>query len=110
MPDLKNARLALTTGGGTAYTCPAGKAAVVTRFHVANIDGSASVNVTVSWTDDSNSDAVTALCSGAAVIAGDALNVACKIVLEEGDTITGSASADGDAILTLAIEEWPLAV
>jgi hypothetical protein len=102
----KNFRAAMTTGGVTAYTCPAGTYAIVIHCQVANVDGTNSADATVRWTDDSNSDAVTRLANTVPVPADTSLSVLTgKLVLEAGDTIVGVASADGDLELSGSVLE-----
>ncbi|MCF3935001.1 hypothetical protein L1787_16475 [Acuticoccus sp. M5D2P5] len=102
----RNARLALTTSAADAYTCPDGKTALVTMCQVANVDGSNPAVVTVWWTDASASNAVTRLCLSTTVIPGDAISVvAGGLVLEAGDKIRASASATGDAEMSVCVIE-----
>jgi hypothetical protein len=102
----KNAKLAMTTGGGTAYTCPAATTAVVIYSNIANVDGTNSAAATVSWTDDSDSDAASKLLNTVDVPADSSLKgFANGLVLEAGDTITAVASADSDLVFTLGMME-----
>ena len=95
-----------TTGATTAYTCPTATTAIVLHLQVANIDGVNSADATVHWTDDSNSDAVTQLVKTTPVVGNIALSVLTgKLVLETGDTIVATASADGDLILSGSVLE-----
>jgi hypothetical protein len=104
--EFKNFRGALTTSGVTAYTCPASTTAIVLHLQVANVDGTNSADVTVRWTDASNSNAVTRLANTVAVPADTSLSVLTgKLVLEAGDTIVGVASADSDLELSGSILE-----
>lgn len=102
----KNAKLAMTTGGGTVYTCPAATTAIVIGAQIANIDGTNSANATASWTDASNSNAETNLLKVVPVAAGSAIQVIIgRLVLDAGDTLKALASADGDLIITASIME-----
>ena len=102
----KNFRGALVTGGGTVYTCPAATIAIVLHLQVANVDGTNSADVTVRWTDSSNSATVTRLANVVTVPAKTSLSVLTgKLVLEAGDTIAGVASADGDLELSGSVLE-----
>lgn len=93
----KNFRAALVTGGVTAYTCPAATTAIVLHLQASNVDGTNSADVTVRWTDSSNSNTVTRLANVIPVPAKTSVSVLIgKLVLEAGDTIAGVASADGD--------------
>ena len=102
----KNARLALTTSLADIYTCPAGTSAIVTLLHVANVDGANDADVSVVWTDSSDSDAVTYLAKTINVPADASFNtIEGKLVLEAGDKIRGLASADGDLELSMSVME-----
>jgi len=93
----KNFGDAIVTGGTTLYTCPADTIAVVLHLQAANVDGANSADVSVHWTDDSDSDEVTYLIKEVALGATEAISALTgKLVLEAGDTIVGTASADGD--------------
>lgn len=102
----KNAKAALTTSSATIYTCPASTVAIVLMAQVANIDGTNAADVTISWTDSSDSDAETKLASTISVPADAALSVLDgKLVLEAGDTLKGLASADSDLVITVSVME-----
>lgn len=102
----KNFRAAMTTGGATAYTCPPDTVARVSFLQVASVDASNAADATVHWTDDSAGDAVTRLCYQTEVAASDAISVmAGGLILEAGDTIVGTASADGDLELSGSVVE-----
>lgn len=106
MSTFKNFRAAMTTGGVTAYTCPADTVARITFLQVASVDASNAADATVHWTDDSNADAVTRLCYQTEVAASDAISVAAGgLVLEAGDTIVATASADSDLELSGSVVE-----
>jgi hypothetical protein len=93
----KNFGAAITTAGVVLYECPTGTTAIVLHLQVANVDGTNSASASVHWTDDSDSDSVTYLGKTVDVPAKSALSVLTgKLVLEAGDTIVGTASADGD--------------
>lgn len=108
MPDIKRAPLALTTSAGTAYTCPAETTATIRSIHIANKDGTNSVDVDVWWTDAGDSDAAVYLCKGAEIVAGDALEISGTFHLNAGDTLKALASAADDADLTAAYIEEPV--
>lgn len=102
----KNAKAALTTSGGTIYTCPAETTAIVLLAQVANIDGTDEANADVAWTDASDSDTSVALVQDAPIPAGGALNViGGKLVLEAGDSITAKASVDNDLEMSVSALE-----
>lgn len=102
----KNAKLALTTSLTTVYTCPASTTAIIIGSQIANIDGSSSADATVEWTDSSDSDNAVDLVKAIPVPADTSFSpISGKLVLEEGDTIKGQASANGDLEMTLSILE-----
>jgi hypothetical protein len=102
----KNFQADMTTGGALAYTCPASTKALVLHCQVANIDGTNSADASVYWTDDSNSDKVTYWAKTVAVAADTSLSVITGApVLEAGDTIVGTASADSDLQLSGSVLE-----
>ena len=105
----KNAKAALVTGGGTVYTCPAATTAVVIGCIVANIDGTNAASVSISWTDDSDSDTSTNIVKLVSVPPNASLAVIGgangKLVLEAGDTLTGIASADSDLVVSVSVLE-----
>jgi len=106
MEAFKNFKMALGTDSATAYTCPAATTAIVLLCQVANIDGVNEADATITWTDDSDSDASTALVRLMPIPAGSALGVLSgKLVLEAGDTIAGLASAASDLVLTGSVVE-----
>lgn len=102
----KNARAEVGTSYATVYTCPASTTALVNNAQAANVDGSASADVSLQWLDDSAADVATRL--------GEPITVAPKsaqglltgpITLEAGDQLQAKASATGDIELTLCIAE-----
>jgi len=71
---------------------------------VANIDGSNAADVTIAYNDQTNTRAIASTIS---VPADSALNVIDKntgFYLEEGDSIEGGASANGDLVCTISYE------
>jgi hypothetical protein len=102
----KNFRGALTTGGVECYVCPANTTAIVLHLQIANVHATDSADVTVHWTDDSVSDAVTRLASTVVVPSDTSLSVLTgKLVLMAGDTIVGKASADSKLELSGSVLE-----
>lgn len=105
----KTAGAALVTGGVTILTNTAssGKVLKVNSLYVANVDGSAAADATVSFVDASPS-LTTPIASTVSVPPDSTLVVITKdapIYLEEGDSITGVASADGDLVALVSYEE-----
>ena len=102
----KNFKVAMTTTGNTAYTCPASTTAIVIMLQVANVDGTNEADASVSWTDSSDSAAETYFIKVAPIPAGSSLGILSgKMVLEAGDTIKTLASADSDLSLTGSVLE-----
>jgi hypothetical protein len=102
----KNFGDAIVTGGTTLYTCPAATTAIVIHLQTANVDGTNSADVSVYWTDDSDTDEVTYLAKTVPVAADSSISVLTgKLVLEEGDTVVGVASADGDLEVSGSVME-----
>ena len=98
-----------TTG---ILTCASNKVLKINSIIVANIDGSASASVTLNFfdtdSDGSGTDRTNPIASTVAVPADSTLVVLGKdspIYLEEGDKITGGASANGDIQCTVCYDE-----
>lgn len=101
----KNARAVIQTTTTTAYTCPAATRAIVIGCQVANVSATTE-KVSVWWTDDSNSDAITRLVKDLALAVGTAVGVIDgKLVLEAGDTISASGETNNDAEISVSVLE-----
>ena len=93
-----------TTVTTTLLTCASDKVYTINSILVANIDGTSSADVTITYNDQSNTRA---LASTIAVPADATLSVIDKnngFYLEEGDSIEGGASAAGDLVCTISYE------
>lgn len=102
----KNFNTDMTTTGETAYTCPASTVAIVLMLQVANVNGIAEADATVSWTDASASNKETFIAKVIPLPAGSALGmISGKFVLEAGDIVKTKASATGDLMLTGSVLE-----
>ena len=103
----KNARLAVTNGYTTAYTCPAATTAVVLSAMASNIDGANAVTVSAQWLDSSAGSAATRLCDVVNIPVGaPALQIMeSPQVLETGDVFQAKAGATSDVELSLSIVE-----
>lgn len=102
----KNFKLAMITSSSAAYTCPAATNAIVLLLQVANVDGVNEADASVSWTDDSDSDAETFIIKSVPIPGGASLGVLSgKLVLEAGDTIKVLASAAGDLVVSGSVLE-----
>ena len=98
--------LTTTTNAGI-LTCASDKVLKVNSIIVSNIDASNSADVTISFSDNSQSSAK-ALASTVTVPAKSTLVVLGKdspIYLEESDEIRGGASANGDLEVVISYEE-----
>ena len=98
-----------TTG---ILTCASNKVLKVNSIICANVDGSSSADVTINFfdtdSDGSGTDRTNPIASTVAVPADSTLVVSDKnsaFYLEEGDKITGGASANGDIQCTVSYEE-----
>lgn len=104
--SFKNFNGTMVTGGVTAYTCPDATKAVIIHCQVSNVDGSSSADASVSWTDFSDSNKVVYLGKTIAVPAKTSISLLTgKLILEAGDTIVATASADGDLQLSGSVLE-----
>ena len=89
-------------------TCPADKLIKVNTIIVSNVDGTADVDVSVSFYDSSATTQYR-LTSTIAVPADSTLVVVNKenpIYLEESDTIRAGASVSGDAEIIISYDEY----
>lgn len=103
----RTAGAALTTSSADIVTNSAasGKVFKVNAIYVANVDGTASADVTVGFFDASAA-ATFKLANTITVPADATLDILSKsIYLEEGDKITGLASAAGDLEIIVSYEE-----
>ena len=98
-----------TTG---ILTCASNKVLKINSIFVANIDGTNSASVTLNFfdtdSDGSGTDRTNPIASTVPIPADSTLVVLGKdssIYLEEGDKITGGASANGDIQCTVSYEE-----
>jgi len=98
-----------TTG---ILTCASNKVLKVNSIICANIDGSNSATITINFfdtdSDGGGTDRTNPIASTVTVPADSTLVVLGKdsaIYLEEGDKITGGASANGDIQCTISYEE-----
>jgi hypothetical protein len=93
-----------TTLTTTLITAAADKVYKINSIIVANIDGTAAADVTIAYNDQTNTRAIASTIS---VPADSSLNVVDKnsgFYLEEGDSIEGGASANGDLVCTISYE------
>jgi len=88
------------------YTCPANTKAVVIGCQAANVDGTNAADLSLAWTDDSDSDALTYLVKTVTIPPDAAFNpIGGPLVLEAGDQLQALASAAGDLELSLSVLE-----
>ena len=103
--NFTNAKAVLLTTNTTIYTCPAGTKAIVIGCQVANVSA-ASKNLSLWWTDSSDTNAVTRLGELIAIPTQSVYEpISGKLVLEAGDTIVGTSSVDSDLEATLSVLE-----
>lgn len=104
--DFKNAKLALGTTSNVIYTCPANTKAMIILAQVSNIHGTDSADVTISWTDASDSNISTSLVSTVKVPADASFSpIDGKLILEAGDTLKGLASVNNSLVITVSVME-----
>ena len=99
----------LVTGGTDVYICPSNTLAKIANLQVANVDGTANADVSISVYDSSASD--TFYLAKTVTVPADAslkaLGECVGVWLEAGDKINASASpADGDLDLVMAVIEY----
>lgn len=84
-----------------------GKVLKVNSVYIANIDGTNSADLTLSFNDASPA-VTTAIASTVAIAADTTVVVISKdspIYLEEGDILQGGASANGDLVAVISYED-----
>ena len=93
----KNAYLDVTTSETDLYTCPASTTAIVLTLRMTNVDGTNAATVDAKVLD-SDSSTNSLIASTINVPADSTLELAgaSKIVLEAGDKVKLTASADND--------------
>tara|TARA_R100000027_G_scaffold64942_1_gene58936 strand:+ start:97 stop:465 length:369 start_codon:yes stop_codon:yes gene_type:complete len=99
---------ALTTSNADQLVCATDKLVKVNSIIVANVDGSSTADVDVSFVDSSSGNLVLHLAKGVTVPSKSTLIVLGKdapIYLEEGDKIQAKASAAGDLEIIISYEE-----
>lgn len=90
----------------TIYTCPAGTKAVVIGCQVANTSTTSTNEISMFWTDSSQSNDVTWLAYEIAVPVQSAFEpISGKLVLEAGDSIKGQESVGTAAHVSLSVLE-----
>lgn len=92
----------LTTVVQTLYSCPAGTS-VIAEANVSNVNASNPVTVTLAWTDANGAPAnVSKNLVFTDIAAKDAIAPKRKVLMP-GDTLTGLASANGYATVSIDI-------
>ena len=105
MPNVfKNARAALGTTLTDIYTVPAATTAIVIGCHVTNV-GAANGQLTMVWTDASNSNTATHIAQAIVVPDAAAYEPVGKLVLEAGDKIRANANATSTLEMTISVLE-----
>jgi hypothetical protein len=101
----KNAKLKVQDTATDVYTVPSATTAIVIGCQVANVSASAE-EVSVWWTDASDSNAITRLVKDVIVPGQAALApIAGKLVLEAGDKIRVQGEDNDDAEITVSVLE-----
>ena len=101
----KNAKSVLTGSSAAIYTVPAGTTAIVIGCQVVNV-GTAAHDLTLSWTDASDTDAETYLAQAIPVPDAAAYEpIGGKLVLEAGDVIKGFGSTTDVLEATVSVLE-----
>lgn len=101
----KNAKAALSDSSAAIYTVPPGVTSIVIGCQVVNV-GTASHDLTLSWTDSSDSDAETFLSQAIPVPDAAAYEpIGGKLVLEAGDIIYGFADTADVLDITVSVLE-----
>ena len=93
-----------TTTTTTLLTCASDKVYKINSIMVANVDGTNAADVTIAYNDQTNTRAIASTIS---VPADATLSVIDKnngFYLEEGDSIEGGASANGDLECLISYE------
>lgn len=101
----KNAKLVIQSTASDVYTCPSATVAIVIGCQVANVSA-ASEEVTVWWTDASDSNAVVRLVEDVVIPTKASLApIAGKLVLAAGDKIRAQGQTNNDAEITVSVLE-----
>lgn len=111
MSLFKNANADLITTATDVYVCPAGKVAIIHGAQIANVTATTETNVTVQWTDASDSDKITRIAFDFRLEGKLAFNplVDTKLVLEAGDKLQALAADASVCEMTLAVLEQDVA-
>jgi hypothetical protein len=101
----KTAKLIIQSSATDVYTVPSATTAVVIGCQVANVSATAE-EVSVWWTDASDSNAVVRLVKDVVIPAKASLApIAGKLVLEAGDKIRAQGQTNNDAEITVSVLE-----
>jgi hypothetical protein len=101
----KNAKLKVQDTATDVYTVPSATTAIVIGCQVANVSAT-NEEVSVWWTDASDSNAITRLVKDVIVPGQAALApIAGKLVLEAGDKIRVQGEDNDDAEITVSVLE-----
>lgn len=107
--EFKNFGGAIGTSATVLYTCPTTNPptkAILLSLQAANVDGSASADITAYWTDDSDIDAIKNWAKTIPLAADTSIGlITGKPTLEQGDTVVGIASAAGDIEISGSVME-----
>jgi hypothetical protein len=93
-----------TTLTTTLLTAATDKVYKINSIMVANIDGTSAADVTIKYNDQSNTRAIANTISVPADATLSVIGKDNSFYLEEGDSIEGGASADGDLVCLISYE------
>jgi hypothetical protein len=101
----KTAKLIIQDSATDVYTVPSATVAIVVGCQVANVSAAAE-EVSVWWTDASDSNAVVRLVKDVVIPAKASLApIAGKLVLQAGDKIRAQGQTNNDAEITVSVLE-----
>jgi hypothetical protein len=87
------------------YTCPSATTAIVIGCQIANVSA-ATEEVSVWWTDASDTNAITRLVEDVVIPAKASLApIAGKLVLEAGDVVKATGQTNDDSEITVSVLE-----
>ena len=93
-----------TTLTTTLLTTATDKVYKINSIFVANIDGTNAADVTIAYNDQTNTRAIASTISVPADASLSIIDKNNSFYLEEGDSIEGGASADGDLVCMISYE------
>lgn len=101
----KNFAATATTSMADVYTCPSGTTAIVLLLQVSSINTSVAADVTVVYSDASNSNTEHELIKNLTITPQTGVDLPSKLVLEAGDKIRVQASAGSSIKIIGSVSE-----